>query len=429
VFSALDIDDPSIPASFPERLIAVAGMDLISDCNIFCNILIETIDVIVSANYETFRLTSLSIFPDQLDERCNAMIGSALSFLSSTKTILAKSDILAYDIAEATLRWSPLSKVKPSTMEYLIAIGVLNWPQLNSIGKPLCTTPDTMALNGFLLSRIKQYDEAVKVISRSIDVVLSQYTVTSMEFGITVAELSSCYNILRQEDLAENWARMALDAPESAERLDGPLRFYLTLAVVDSLIGRARYNEAALLLQEVTNGTTASETVLMMSALRLAKTRRRLHEEAHRAFEQSSPLWIGVAVLDQVPDNLRKEYIEELACNLSSLSDTALEQSRKPRELIHIVNSILQQQGTPTNSPSLEWYTSIQQKYLERSTEEITLPAPDPLGELQHSLITPPENNLRDTNAGRPTENNNSGRMLNVLYLGKSLSSQLSITY
>ncbi|KAH6887726.1 acyl transferase/acyl hydrolase/lysophospholipase [Thelonectria olida] len=124
--------------------------------------------------------------------------------------------------------------------------------------------------------------------------------------------------------------------------------------------------EAAPVLQKIIDSPDASATLRMMSALRLAKSRRRMHEEATKAFEPSSPLWTGVTLLNHVPSTLKMEYIEETACNLLVVSQTASDGPRKTAELIQAVNSLCNDASSLIDSPPWTWYMEIQQEYLKR---------------------------------------------------------------
>jgi hypothetical protein len=206
-------------------------------------------------------------------------------------------------------------------MEYHAANSLGNIPPLSSIGKPVSNTVDTIALSGLLLARSQRCGEAVMILDKALKAVQSHYGITSMQYIIVVAEMADCYKMLRDESQAEKWARTALDARQSSpELLDRPDRFCLLLALADSLTGRGKYLEALPLLQDVVENRQASDTIRMISVLRLVKSRRRLHQEA-RAFERNSPLLVGLPLLNRVSAKFKRSISKSwLVTSRSSVS-------------------------------------------------------------------------------------------------------------
>jgi tetratricopeptide (TPR) repeat protein len=339
---------------------------------VFCKGIAEIFDGFAPSGHNA---SQFSFFSPRIktDERSNAMIGYTLRMLLSNGTILAETGAPTERLAEALSSWQPLSPSSPSTMEYLAATSFCSQSQLSSIERPSFDTVDTKTLQGLLLSRRKLYEEAEEILNSNILDIHLQYGRASMQLGIVTAELANCYNILRQEGLAEYCVKKTLQSrldPSLSSRCDG---IYLRFALADSFIGRARYNKAIPILQNIIDNSTISAPFRMMSALRLAKSRRRIHEEAQKAFEQNSPLWTGLTLLRHIPGVLIMEYVEELACNISEIPHTQLGHTKKTEELITAVNSLLSNSSSFTASISWGWYTKIQQEYL-RQREEMTKP-------------------------------------------------------
>jgi tetratricopeptide (TPR) repeat protein len=290
------------------------------------------------------------------DERSHAILGYLLSLLDM-------------HIAEALTTWQPLLSKSPSQMEYLAAISFCEQSRLAVLERPAFPTLDTRVLEGLLRSRRKQYDQAAKVLEATMVEVISQYGPCSLQVGIATAELANCYNVLRREALAEltltKSLEMRLDSSLSNRR-DG---IYLRLALADSFIGQAKYQDAVPILQRIIDDPDVSATFRMMSALRLTRSRRRMHEDARKAFEQKSPLWIGLPLLDTVPDVLVMEYVEELGCSISELPKRELEGSKNTQELIEAVNSALGTSSSVINKPCWEWYTECQKEYSGQITK------------------------------------------------------------
>jgi hypothetical protein len=364
--------------------------------------LVEIMDIVAHSSQSTLQSSFLSKLPDPLGERNNATIGSALSILSSTENeqVVESSKILTSAIAKEASRWRPLSQESVSTMEYLAANGLGIIPPLSSIGKPVSNTVNTIALSGLLLARSRRYDDAVKILDKALKAVQSHYGITSMQYSIVVAEMANCYNMLRDESQAEKWARTALDARQSSpELLDRPDQFYLLLALADSLIGRGKYREALPLLQDVVENRQATDTVRMISVLRLVKSRRRLHQEA-RAFERNSPLLVGLPLLNRVPAQLQTEYLEELACNLSIQCESTLKTSGNTQQIVEAVetvNRMLDHRLPPSiaDTPGLVWYRQVQHQYLNHATQKGMIAPTHPKSEPRKvSISTPAKPNV-----------------------------------
>ncbi|KAK2488275.1 hypothetical protein H9L39_02202 [Fusarium oxysporum f. sp. albedinis] len=304
------------------------------------------------------------------DNRCNTILGYTSSMLLSRAATLGEAEGPDDYLNEALSAWQPLSPSSTSTMEYLAAISFCSHSQLASIGKPHLLTLNERAMEGLLLSRRKQHDKAAKVLNKTVVDITSHYGLRSMQLGIVSAELANCYNVLRRESLAEATLTKPLEARLDStlwRRCDG---IYLRLAMADSFIGRARYQEAVPILQSVTDDPEISATFRMMSALRLTRSRRRMHDDAQKAFEQNSPLWTGLALLGNVPEVLVMEYVEELGCSISELPKRQLEDSKNTQELIEAVNSVLCRSRSPTDNPSWEWYSKLEKEYLGHITKD-----------------------------------------------------------
>ncbi|KAF4450191.1 hypothetical protein F53441_6625 [Fusarium austroafricanum] len=358
---ALGIHYPLIPLSLPKHIFRIVWNDTPHKSIAFCKPIAEYFHAITTGAHGLLQFSFKS--PHKTNERSNAMIGNTITMHLTNETMLANVPI-------PTEFWRPISPTNPSTMEYFAATSFWSPSQLASLGRPLLDTVDTRALHGLLLSRRKEYKEAAKILDATTMDIISQYGGTSMQLGIVTAELANCYNILRKESLAEACVRKTLDLrdPSLSNRRDG---LYLRLTLADSFIGRANYGEAVPLLQKIIDDSDAPATFRMMGALRLAKSRRRMHEEAQKAFEPNSPLCTSLPLINDIPEVLMVEYVEEMACNISSVPLTAVGGPTKTEELIQSVNSRLSKQSSITSSPSWESYKKTQENYLTRMAKKI----------------------------------------------------------
>jgi hypothetical protein len=366
VIDVLGIESPLIPLPLLRQISNIISKDRINDVSIAWKGISQILDAYSGNNalQSSFLSSETRTY-----QRSNALVGHILAMLLSNEALLDEPKAPAQVLAQALSDWRPLSLSSPSTMEYLAATNFCSQSKIDTIGKPSFVTVDTMALRGLLLSRRKQYKDAAKFLNSTIVDITSQYGLTSMHLGIVKAELANCYNILRQEDRAEDFVRTTLQERQDrslSTRRDG---IYLRLALADSFIGRARYNEAVPMLQSIIDSPDIPATFRMMSALRLARSRRRMHENTKKAFEQNSPLWTGLALLGNVPEVLVMEYVEELGCIISEMPMPQLGDSEKTQELIEAVNSVLCRSSSLTNSPCWEWYTKLQQEYLGQITK------------------------------------------------------------
>ncbi|SCV33724.1 uncharacterized protein FFB14_04659 [Fusarium fujikuroi] len=323
VIYRIGIENPLVPLPLLKQLSNFIGNRKVSDGFTFSNKIFQILDAYIGNNMLPSSFWSSGI---RTDQRSNALIGHILSMLLSNKASMGEPKVFLESLAQALSDWRPLSLSKPSTMEYLAATSFGSRTQIDMIGKPSLVTVDTIALQGLLLSRRNQCNDTVELLNSAMGAVASQYGPCSMHLGIVTAQLANCHNILRQEEKAESCVRTTLLAQDGwslSTRRDG---VYLRLALADSLIGRAMYNEAVPVLDSIIGNTDISATFRMISALRLAKSRRRMRQDTQRAFEENSPLWMGLTLLSHVPAVISMEYVEELACNISQIPKEQLHQ-------------------------------------------------------------------------------------------------------
>ncbi|KAF5574850.1 hypothetical protein FPANT_11570, partial [Fusarium pseudoanthophilum] len=306
------------------------------------------------------------------DIRTNAMILYTLSMLLPEGIILAGTGAPTERLSRSLPNWHAWSPTYRSTMEFLTETSLSGSSKLDTNRRLIFKRVDAQALYGFLLSQHRQYDEAAIFLRATIADVTSKYGATSIQIGLVTAELANCYNILRQEEKAEQCIKTTLLAQKDwrlSTRRDG---IYLRLSLADTFIGRARYNEAVPILEGIVKSREISATLRMMSVLRLARSRRRMHEDAQKAFEHDSALWTGSTLLSHVSGVLTMEYIEELACSISEMHGVLLGGSEESRELIEAVDSALCKTASLTDTPSWNWYTKAKKEYLgriEKATE------------------------------------------------------------
>lgn len=382
VLDFLDCDYPAFPVSFLGLVLDNVPSDTPADCILFCGGIIEIIRTATLGDCDMSKLRRMQ----SLDERSNAMIGTFLAVFLSNNTTPARPDKLKQDLTQVLSRWKPLNSAKPSTMEYLAAASLWNRLQLASLRRPpFGATIDPSIVLGFLLSRQRQYEEAAKILEDAIPGIAIQYGTASTQYGISVAELANCLNVLRRESQAERWAREALHSRHTQSDQDQQVQTYLQFCLIDSLIGHSKYVEAAPMLERMIDNPAASNAHRMMSVLRLAKTQRRLGRLPLKAFESGSPLNLGAEMLNTISNSLKEQFIEEMACSLSTLPPTDLKGQTSPKRLIKYVNNILDHSTIDNHASAFVWYTSIQKEYLRRAENTMETAFKSGQSELQQS--------------------------------------------
>ncbi|KAI1505803.1 hypothetical protein F5X99DRAFT_428902 [Biscogniauxia marginata] len=367
VFTGIGFEDPFLPNNFPKRVLAVLKKDesRYSKETLCLSILAEVIDVITVATNDAFMNTTLQKLPLRIDERSNALIGLGLSTILSSERVM-KSEVLADAVSEVASRWRPLSTTGPSPMEYLVAISLLADSQLKQIRLPEFPHMDLVILRGLLLYRKGAYEEAIAVLTNNMQAAIDFWGVTSFQVGIAAAESTNCYNMLDQANRAEKNAEYFLGVRDTQQLRTRPDWFYLALSLVDSLTSRGRYEEADRKLQGIIDQPSASNTLRMITCLRLSKVRRRMQQGGGKAFEVGSPLQIGATLLTEAPIEFQQDYLEEMVCNLILIPATEKEQLRRSEELFNTVKSLLAHE-TLMGSPNMVRYIQMQEEFSKRN--------------------------------------------------------------
>ncbi|KAF5700326.1 guanine nucleotide-binding alpha-3 subunit [Fusarium globosum] len=349
VIAFLGVEHPLLPLSLPERILNTAPHDLGNDSIVTLR---KVADIVKHFKDNGPDLLDDKPLPPgtETDQRSHAMLGYFLSLQNNY-------------FSKALKTWQPLLSNSPSQMEYLAAISFCDQSRLALSDRPAILTLDTRVLEGLLRSRRKQYDQAAKALEATRVELVAQYGPCSMQLGIVTSELANCYNVLRREALAEFTLTQSLELRRDSNLSNRRDEIYLRLALADSFIGQAKYKNALPILENIIDKPNISATFRMMSALRLTRSRRRMHGDAREAFKQKSPLWTGLSLLDIVPDVLVMEYVEELGCCISQLPKRELEDSNNVRDLVKAVNSALRTSSSVTSNPCWEWYTNCQQEY------------------------------------------------------------------
>jgi hypothetical protein len=366
----------------------------------YCSTLVEFRDISTRAASDTVNIDTFSTLLNQShsDERSNAAKGQALALFSLNGSLLNACD----GLGELAMHWEPFSKAQPSAMEYLAAASLFAGSGFIRLPKPRSDVVDIQAISGFIMTKKKSYSTARDILIGCIDEVKARYGITSFEYGVAAAELVNCCNILKDEDDAKQWATAALTSRRAHKLSHRSDWFYLSVAHVDSFIGRAEYGMAVPMLQEIINNPFAPSVITMVTALRMAKVQSRLQVGREKAFEIDSPLSIAAAKFDQVSDILKLEFLEEVASSISLFMDKDIEKSGRPGEMIARINDILRgQKISLLRTESSQLYLDMQKRYSQRMLESdrLSLGPPSALSESDDETQTRPAAN-KDTVSG-----------------------------
>jgi hypothetical protein len=251
------------------------------------------------------------------DQRSTAVLGYAIDFLlRSTKFLSARAKLV-----RMAKSWTPYLEDRVSSMELVVSTLLLSMPfSQENILLPLRDVElGVRTATAFGLAQRQCHRSAKFLLEQCIEGVESIYSCSSHEFTVTVVELVTACNILRQELDGEEWARRALNHRLRTKESYTADILSLEIVLVDSLVGQSKYREAEVILTGIMEQEAASDYVTVVSGLRLNKVRRRLGLRKSLQFDESSPLWTSITHLHNAEDLLKMECAEELSCTLSLL--------------------------------------------------------------------------------------------------------------
>ncbi|KAG5660358.1 hypothetical protein KAF25_002964 [Fusarium avenaceum] len=330
---------------------------------------------------------SITLEPGQLaavtsgisDERNNAWLGSLFTLMPNMQ--------IPEELSKIVRTWNPLSQSEPSAMEYLIAVILLSEEQLRLISPPTSLSGELAIIYGLLLSRKGLHGAATRVLFDNLPFTITAYGQGSLEVGIVAAECANCYNMLRQENIANRIATRFLalrTSPYLSNRQDW---FFLSLSRIDSLIGTGEYHQADLGLQNVMAKPSIPTSIYAMSCLRLSKIRRRTAGTLNpKAIPGTAVhLQTGIKLFAQVPTVLQQEILEEVACELATKH--CLDQEIPQAEsLMNTVNNHLSTMTIDT-TPAQSRYEKTQSSVKERILHEKDVPRISPKEQRQATSV------------------------------------------
>ncbi|RMJ19698.1 hypothetical protein CDV36_000699 [Fusarium kuroshium] len=363
VFTFLGPYSPLNPTNFPRKVLNAIDMPAAQGHGVepCLKVFLGMIDTISSPSLESFERFALNSTSTDLDERSNAWTGLVLRMLlSSGRTKRSQPQALSDAILKAAASWNPKSTTHTSPIEYLVAIELLPHARLRSISlsESLTVSIELNIVRGLLLSRMQYHQEASRALYDILPSAISHWGLASFQVGIVGAESANCYNMLRKEDVANTIATRCLAARSTPELTSRQDWFYLSLHLVDSLIGRGRYAEAEPVVQHILSQPVVPPMIHMMACLRLSKIGRRAPGEFGTVFEEHHALQEGIGVFRQVTYALQEEFLEELACILSAKGATQ-KSLEAQKVLVDTINDLLGQRRS-RKSPAQERYARAQ---------------------------------------------------------------------
>ncbi|RSL93146.1 hypothetical protein CEP52_013417 [Fusarium oligoseptatum] len=312
VFTFLGPYSPLNPTNFPRKVLNAIDMPAAQGHGVepCLKVFLGMIDTISSPSLESFERFALNSTSTDLDERSNAWTGLVLRMLlSSGRTKRSQPQALSDAILKAAASWNPKSTTHTSPIEYLVAIELLPHARLRSISlsESLTVSIELNIVRGLLLSRMQYHQEASRALYDILPSAISHWGLASFQVGIVGAESANCYNMLRKEDVANTIATRCLAARSTPELTSRQDWFYLSLHLVDSLIGRGRYAEAEPVVQHILSQPVVPPMIHMMACLRLSKIGRRAPGEFGTVFEEHHALQEGIGVFRQVTYALQED--------------------------------------------------------------------------------------------------------------------------
>ncbi|CAJ0552268.1 Ff.00g062470.m01.CDS01 [Fusarium sp. VM40] len=291
--------------------------------------------------------------------RNNAWLGSLFTLIPGTQ--------MCEELFKMAGKWRPLSMSVPSAMEYLVAVELLPEEQLNRISVPTSLSGELAIIKGLLLSRKGLHKAAIRVLFENLPMTITTYGQASLEVGIVTAEYANCYNMLRQESIANRISTHFLALRTSQELLNRQDWFFLSLIQIDSLIGTGEYQQADLALQGVMAKPSIPAYIFAMSFLRLSKIRRRTGRSLNSKASPgvASHLRTGIELFAQVPTILQQEILEEVACELANKRYL----DRETQQALNTVNTYLSTMVIDT-TPSQSRYENTQYSLKQRILHE-----------------------------------------------------------
>ncbi|KAH6949271.1 hypothetical protein DER45DRAFT_580981 [Fusarium avenaceum] len=313
IFLLLGRGNPSSPLGFLDRVLDA----LCDDPSPYSegSDSIPTIIRMVKASITLEAGQLAAVASDISDERDNAWLGSLFTLIPNSH--------MSEELSKMAGNWNPLSKSDPSAMEYLVAIEMLPEEQLNRISNPTSLSCELAIIKGLLLSRKCLHDAAIRVLFDNLPMIITAYGQASLEVGTVAAECANCYNMLRQESIANKISTRFLALRTRQDLQNRQDWFFLSLSRIDSLIGTGEYHQADLALQSVMAKPSIPTFIYAMSCLRLSKIRRRTARSLSTKVSPgaASHLQTGIEVFAQVPTILQQEILEEVACQLATKHD------------------------------------------------------------------------------------------------------------
>ena len=270
------------------------------------------------------------------DRRLNASLGFALAAAA------AERDLPLADFSHYISQWGPLTDDIPSTMEILAQAHLQGVSAaMRALGSSLeSVSLETRILLGFCAMQQQSFATALDILETNIIEIIKKYGKYSMEYLIAGIELVKCHNFLTQENKGEALARQIwsdfFSSLDNQITIKSPYQIYLIITMADSLIGQTKYDEAEKFLLRTLEHSMASSTTIVSTSLRLLKMRRRQRQE-HPKFDVWDLLERTVNHLQDIPDILKYECVEEAMCYISVLEQNDPTQVSRAKAVLDIL--------------------------------------------------------------------------------------------
>jgi hypothetical protein len=239
-------------------------------------------------------------------KRSNAILGIALgSYLHV--------DHINDSLKASRETWEPLEHTNPSSLEK-VAMACLFTSNAVVDFITVDARLEIKTLVGFVLAKRKLFSLAKGTLDTVLLGIETRYGISSLEYGIAVAEFVKCCNMTQEEATGERKARHALSRRSGTD--DRAETRYLKVALADSLLAGSNYVAAVEVLDDLLADEKAESLIIIKAAIRLSKAERRLGKDFPSA-RITAKMIQGLQLLDHAPYTLRSALIEEVVCNVA----------------------------------------------------------------------------------------------------------------
>lgn len=244
------------------------------------------------------------------------------------------------NVSNATARiWQATQKAAVSTIEACAGILLSMGGQDSVIEERLLENGDLQVKLAVALamSERKCFSSAYKILYACAEGLKTEEPRGLLEYRLLMTELVKCCNILNLASAGEYWALQALARIRSFEAASQNDLCAVEIVLADSLMAQGHYCKAETVLNTILSYESLPTHLVIITGLRLNKTRRRLGFVNSKSSWYNNPIWKDSNFLKDSGTDLKIEVLEELSSTLASTQQTEFQ---VPREMKTIINNL-----------------------------------------------------------------------------------------